>query len=98
MQSFVVPYSFFLICFMYFWLPWIFVAACRLFSSCVQAGLTLQLWRAGLSVWWLLLLWSMGSRHVGSVVVAHGLSGPVACGIFLDQGSNQGALHWQANS
>ena len=74
------------------------MAACRLFSGCVQAGLTLQLWRAGLSLWGLLCLWRTGSRHVGSVVVANGLSGPVAHGIFLDQGSNQGALHWQANS
>ena len=44
------------------------------------------------------MLWSTGSRHVGPVVVANGLSGPVACGIFLDQGSNQCALHGQANS
>ena len=32
--------------------------------------------------------------HAGSVVVAHGLSCSVACGIFLDQGSNQCPLHW----
>ena len=30
-----------------------------------------------------------------SVVVARGRSGPGACGIFLDQGSNQYPLHWQ---
>ena len=29
-----------------------------------------------------------GSRHSGSVI-AHGLSCPTACGIFLDQGLNQ---------
>ena len=34
---------------------------------------------------WLLLLQSMGSRCAGSVVVAHRLSHPMACGIFLDQ-------------
>jgi len=36
--------------------------------------------------------------HVGSAVVAHWLSGPVACGIFLDEGPNLCPLHWQANS
>ena len=33
-----------------------------------------------------------------SVVVAHGLSCPAACGIFPAQGSNLYALHWQADS
>ena len=36
--------------------------------------------------------------QVGSVVVAHGLHCPRACGIFLDQGSNPCPLHWQADS
>ena len=36
--------------------------------------------------------------HVGSVVVAHGLSCPEVCGIFLDQGSNPYHLHWQVDS
>ena len=35
---------------------------------------------------------------MGSVVVAHELSCSVACGIFLDQGSNLWPPHWQANS
>ena len=35
-------------------------------------------------------------QSMGSVVVAHGLSCPEACGIFLDQGSNLCPLHWQA--
>ena len=39
----------------------------------------------------------MGSRAWASVVVARGLSCPAACGIFLDQGSNQCPLHWQAD-
>ena len=47
---------------------------------------------------WLLLSWSTGSRHTGSVVVAHGLTCSVTCGIFLDQGSNPCPLHWQADS
>ena len=42
-----------------------------------------------------------GARALGaraSVVVARGLSCPMACGIFLDQGSNPCPLHWQADS
>ena len=42
----------------------------------------------GFSLWWPCLLWSAGSRHTGSVVVADGLSCTAACGIFLDQGPN----------
>ena len=38
------------------------------------------------------------SSRVGSVVVAHVLSRPMACGIFPDQGSNLGPLHWQMDS
>ena len=45
-----------------------------------------------------LSLRSTGSRRAGSVVVAHGPSCPVACGIFPDQGSNPCPLHWQADS
>ena len=33
-----------------------------------------------------------------SVIVVHGLSCSAACGIFPDQGSNPGPLHWQADS
>ena len=35
--------------------------------------------------------------HVGSIVV-HGFRCLMACGIFLDQGSNPCPLHWQADS
>ena len=52
----------------------------------------------GLSLSQTLLLWSTGSRRAGSVVVAHGPSCSVACGIFPDQGSNPCPLHWQADS
>ena len=44
------------------------------------------------------LVGSLGSRRTGSVVVAHGPSCSVACGIFPDQGSNLRPLHWQADS
>ena len=40
---------------------------------------------------WTLDVWA-------SVVVAPELSCPVACGIFLDQGSNPCPLHWQEDS
>ena len=39
---------------------------------------------------------TLGAR--ASVVVAHGLSCSVACGIFPDQGLNPHPLHWQAVS
>ena len=37
-------------------------------------------------------------QSTGSVVVTHGLSCSVACGIFPDQGSNLCPLPWQADS
>ena len=53
---------------------------------------------AGLSLSRPLLLQNTGSRHAGSVVVAHGPSRSAACGIFPDQDSNPCPLHWQADS
>ena len=44
------------------------------------------------------LVQSMGSRHAGSAVTAHGLCCSMGCGIFPDQGSNPCPLHWQADS
>ena len=38
------------------------------------------------------------SRRAGSVIVAHGHSCSMACGIFPDQGSNPCPLYWQADS
>ena len=56
----------------YFWLCWVVVAAGRL-SLAVASGGYSSLQCVGFSLWWLLLLWSMGSRLTGSVVVACGL-------------------------
>ena len=53
---------------------------------------------AGLSLSRPLFLRSTGSRRAGSVIVAHGPSCSLACGIFPDQGSNPCPLHWQADS
>ena len=61
----------------YLWLCWVFVAVCG--SCCCERGSS-SLCCVGLSLEWLLLLRSTGSRarrlqwlHVGSVVVARGL-------------------------
>ena len=39
-----------------------------------------------------------GLESLCSVVGAHGVSCSVACGIFLDQGSNTCLLNWQVDS
>ena len=48
------------------------------FSSCGKPGLLFSC-----KAQWLLLSQNTGSRCQGSVAVAHGLSCPVACGIFV---------------
>ena len=67
----------FLFVFIFFWLRWVFAAMCGLSLVVASGGYSL-LWCVGFSLRWLLLLWSMDSRCVGSVVVAHGLS---SCGL-----------------
>ena len=54
----------FIYLFIYFWLRWVFIAVHGL-SLVVAAGATLFLRCAGFSLRWLLLLQSMGSRHIG---------------------------------
>ena len=61
---------------LFFWLRWVFVAAHGLSLVTASGGYS-SLQCAGFSLQWLLLLRSTGSRHAGSVVVAHGLS---SCG------------------
>ena len=76
----------------------LFIAACGLLIVASRCGAqALGTWASevvacGLS--------SCGSRALsaGPVVVAHGLSCSVACGIFLGQGLNPCPLHWQADS
>ena len=58
--------------FIYFWLRWVFVAARGLSLVVASRGYS-WLQCVGFSLWWLLLLWSIVSRHAGSVFVAHGL-------------------------
>ena len=87
----------FIYLFIYFWLCWVFVSV-RGLSPVAASGGHSSSWCAGLSLARPLLLRSTGSRHAGSVIVAHGPSCSAACGIFPDQGSNPCPLHWQADS
>ena len=54
----------FIYLFIYFWLCWVFIAVRRLSPVAVSGGYS-SLRCAGLSLQWLLLLWSTGYRHVG---------------------------------
>ena len=90
-------FFFFLILLIYLWLCWVFVSV-RGLSLVVASGGHSSSRCAGPSPSRPLLLRSTGSRHAGSVVVAHGPSCSAACGIFPDQGSNRCPLHWQADS
>ena len=58
-----------------------------------STGLWASVMAAGGSIPGAPRLWSSGS-----IVVVHGLSCSMACGIFLDQGSNPCLLHWQVDS
>ena len=88
---------YFIYLFIYFWLCWVFISLRGLSLAAASGGHSSSRC-AGLSLSRPLLLRSTGSRHAGSVVVAHGLSCSAACGIFPDQGSNPCPLHWQADS
>ena len=87
----------FIYLFIYLWLCWVFVSVRRPSPVVASRGHSSSRC-AGLSPSWPLLLRSTGSRHAGSVIVAHGPSCSAACGIFPDQGSNPCPLHWQADS
>ena len=83
--------------FIYLWLCWVFVSERGLPPVAASGGHSSSRC-AGLSLSRPLLLGSTGSRRAGSVIVAHGPSCSVACGIFPDQGSNPCPLHCQADS
>ena len=83
--------------YLFLWLCWVFVSV-RGLSLVVASGGHSSLQCAGLSLSRSLLLRSTAPRRTGSVIVAHGPSCSVACGIFPDQGSNPCPLHWQADS
>ena len=94
-NSFFFPHRF--IYLFIFGCIWVFVAA-RGLSLVAASRVYSLLWCTGFSLRWPLLLRSTGSRHMCSVVVAHGLSCSTACVIFPDQGLNPCLLHWQADS
>ena len=66
---------------------------CKGFLQLRQAGATLHRGARAFSLSRPLLLRSTSSRCAGSVVVAHGPSCSLACGIFPDQGSSPCPLH-----
>ena len=87
----------FIYLFIYFWLCWVFVSVQGL-SLVAASGGHSSSQCAGLSLSRPLLLRSTSSRRTGSVVVAHGPSCSVPCGIFPDQGSNPCPLQRQSDS
>ena len=58
------PHSILFFKFIYLWLHWVFVAVHGLSLAAASGGYS-SLWCTGFSLWWLLLLQSMGSRHTG---------------------------------
>ena len=59
--------------YIYFWLHWVFVAACGLSLVAASGGYSL-LWCTDFSLQWLLLCGAQPLGARASVVVAHGLS------------------------
>ena len=94
---FIFLINLFIYLFIYFWLCWVFVSVQGL-SPVAERGGHPSSRCVGLSLSRPLLLRSTGSRRAGSVVVAHGHSCSVACGILPDRGTNPCPLHWQADS
>ena len=90
-------YSFLIYLFFILWLCWVFVSV-RGPSPVVASGGHSSSRCAGLSLSRPLLWRSTGSRRAGSVIVAHGPSRSVACGILPDQGPNPCPPHRQADS
>ena len=68
-----------------------------LFSSCEGLLSSCGVWM-GLSLWSFLCYKAQAVSTWASVVVAHGLSCPAACGIFPNQWSNPCLRHWYADS
>ena len=85
--------------FIYLFLTALGLRCCtQAFSSCSKRGLLFRCGAWASHCGGFSLLWSMGCRHTGSVVVAHGLSCSTTRGIFPSQGLNPCPLHWQVDS
>ena len=89
---------------MYLWLCWVFTAVGGL-SLGWQVRAALELQCSAFSLRWPPLLQSTCTGHEGissSARRPHSYGSqawmPLACGPFLDQGSNSCPLHWQGNS
>ena len=95
----------------FFWPWWVFVASCSeqglfLIAVCRLLTAVASLCRAqALRASRLREFQGVGSvvetrglQRAGSVVVAHGLSCSMACGILPDQGSNPCLQHWRVDS
>ena len=78
--------------FIYFWLCWVFVAMYGLSLVVVRGGCCIAAVH-GFLIAVASLEQSMGSRLWASIVVAHGFSCPVVCGILPEQVSNLCSLH-----
>ena len=85
------PYSVLLLCNFGCTRPWM---PRRLFWSCIQQGL-LSSCGVRASCGGSPCCGAQALGLTGSVLVAHGLSCPMTCGIFLDQGMKLCPLHWQ---
>ena len=67
------------------------VAVCKDLIATASLVAEHRLWGERVSV-----VVTCGLQNGGSVAVAHGLSCPATCGIFLDQGLNPCPLHWHS--
>ena len=72
------------ILFIYIWLRWVFVAERELSLVAASGGYS-SLWCTGFSLWWLLLLWSTGSRRAGFSSCGMWASVVVACRLYIAQ-------------
>ena len=81
--------------FIYFWLCWVFVAA-HFSQVAVSSGYSVVVVYRLHSCSSVVVI--PGLQSTGSIVVVHWLSCSLACGIFLDQGSNLQLLCWQMDS
>ena len=82
---------------MYFWLHWVFTAAHGLSLLAASGGYSpVEVHGLLIAVASLCRTWALGPQ--ASLVVVHRLSCLMACGIFLDQGSNPCPLHGQVDS
>ena len=84
--------------FVYFWLPWVFIAARGLSLVAVTGGLLSSCCAQGFHCGGFSCFGTWALGWACSAVVAHRPSCPEACGIFLDQELNLCLLHWQADS